>query len=115
MGRAFDIGEVLKDVSLGITAKAGTGRQIDRNPLVRIFVGYGVVAGAAVENVVARPGINQVIAAATRNVRSGRRDVQANDRRFAVGRHHVDIAVAGHVADDECLAARIEFWSRRLS
>ena len=108
MGRAFDVGEVLKDICLGIAAKAGTGRQIDRNPLIRIFVGYGVVAGAAVENVVASPRIDQVIAAATRNVRARRRGVQTKDRRFAIGRYHVDIGVAGHIADDESLTARIE-------
>ena len=108
VGRAFDIAEVLKDVCLGIAAEAGTGRQVDRNALVRIFVGYGVVAGAAVEIVVAGSGINQVIACASRDVRAGRRGVQSKDRRLAIGRHHVDIGVAVHITNDESLAARIE-------
>ena len=108
VGGAFDIAEIRDDVAGGVAALADARREIDAHACGRHGVGHGVDAAAAVQRIVARARIDDVVAGARRYDRARRHGIQYIDRRLAVRRRDRHVGFARHIGDREDLIAGIE-------
>ncbi len=63
MGRTGEVFDIGKRIALGVTAGAGTGRQVDIHRSRRGAVCGGIGTGAAVERVGAAAAVEQIVAA----------------------------------------------------